>query len=355
MAKCIVFYFSIYKFYSLLNVLQFAPIHCVFPSLRMDTFDDMKVMMGLNMGVIVVSFVVYMLWKTHISRRRNLDQEGKVKVLSHAKEVVYRIAFFMLYSTYLSTCSKIARTLSPACQTLCVDLKKETCQQYLKADYSIKCQGPKYEKDVIVSYCFIVYVVALPAAAFVILWRINKRQTNDQTHMGEISVGIRFLYEQYNAENWYWEVVEIIRKLILTSGLIFLGRKSRSYIELACVMSGIFATVFAHRHPISDKFENNLLLATLLVTFVNLGIGTVSEIPSDQIPDVVDKDVDKLVFNILGAAANVLVIGMLAGTIFMKILLHKLMQIMFDFHVIFLLRPFYLSPKNSWTLEPNIV
>ena len=52
-----------------LNVLQFAPIHCVFPSLKMDTFDNMKAMMGVNMGVIVISFVVYMLWKTHITKK----------------------------------------------------------------------------------------------------------------------------------------------------------------------------------------------------------------------------------------------------------------------------------------------
>ena len=300
-----------------LNVLQFAPIHCVFPSLKMDAFDDMKAMMGVNIGVIVISFVVYMLWKTHISRRRNLDQEGKVKVLSQAKEAVYRVAFFMLFATYLSTCSRIARTLPMANKELCKDLEGKTCNKYLEADYNIKIESETHENGVILSYCFIVYVVALPTVAFVMLWRINKRQTNHQAHTGELNAGLRFLYEQYNAENWYWELVEIIRKLILTSGLIFLGRESRSYIGLACVVSGIFATAFAHRHPISDKFENNLQLATLLVTFVNLAIGAVGEISSEKIHNDGDNAMDKLVFNILATTANVLVIGMLAGKIYL--------------------------------------
>ena len=307
-----------------LNVLQFAPIHCVFPSLKMDAFDDMKAMMGVNIGVIVISFVVYMLWKTHISRRRNLDQEDKVKVLSQAKEAVYRVAFFMLFATYLSTCSRIARTFPMANDELCQDLKRNNCTSYLKADYNITIESQTHENGVILSYCFIVYVVALPTVAFVMLWRINKRQTNHQAHTGELNAGLRFLYEQYNADNWCWELVEIIRKLILTSGLIFLGRQSRSYIALACVVSGIFATAFAHRHPISDNFENNLQLATLLVTFVNLGIGAASEIPNDG-----DNATDRLVLNILGITANVLVIGMLAGTIFMKILLYRQMQIIY--------------------------
>ena len=298
-----------------LNVLQFAPIHCVSPILKMDAFDNMKAMMGVNMGVIVISFVVYMLWKIHISRRMNLDQEGKVKVLSQAKEVVYRITFFVLFVTYLSTCSRIARTLPLASHKLCNDLKETICIEYLKADYSIKCQGPEYDKDVIVSYCFIVYVVTLPTVAFVMLWRINRRQTNHQMHTGELNAGLRFLYEQYNANNWYWELVEIIRKLILTSGLILIGGESRSYIVLACIVSGTFATAFAHRHPILDKFENNLQLTSLLVTFVNLGIGAVSKIPSENIPNDVDQYVDEVVFTVLIVAANVLVIGMLAGTI----------------------------------------
>ena len=60
---------------------------------------------------------------------------------------------------------------------------------------------------------------------------------------------------------------------------------------MACVMSCIFATAFAHRHPILNKFENNL---QQLVTFVNQGIGTISKIPSENFPNDVDQYVDKV-------------------------------------------------------------
>ena len=111
-------------------------------------------------------------------------------------------------------------------------------------------------------------------------------------HTGELNAGLWFLYEQYKTQNWYWELVQIIRKLIFTSGLILIGGESRSYVGLACVMSGIFATAFAHRHPILKKFENNL---QQLLTFVHLGIGTISKIPSENFPNDVDQYVDKLV------------------------------------------------------------
>ena len=87
-------------------------------------------------------------------------------------------------------------------------------------------------------------------------------------------------------------------------------------------MSGILATTFAYCRPILGKFENNLQLTSLLVTFVNLGIGAMTKIPSENIPHDIDQYVDTVVFNILVVAANVLVIGMLAGTIYMKILMY---------------------------------
>ena len=88
---------------------------------------------------------------------------------------------------------------------------------------------------------------------------------------------------------------------------------------MACIMSGILATAFAHRYPSLGKFENNLQLTSLLVMFVNLGIGAMTKIPSENIPNDIDQYVDTVVLNILVVAANVLVIGMLASTICMKI------------------------------------
>ena len=51
---------------------------------------------------------------------------------------------------------------------------------------------------------------------------------------------------------WYWELVETIRKVLLTSGLILVGGESRAYVGLACVISGLYGMFFAYKRPIVD-------------------------------------------------------------------------------------------------------
>lgn len=95
-----------------------------------------------------------------------------------------------------------------------------------------------------------------------------------------------FLYENYNDDAWYWELVEVIRKLVLTCGIILIGRESRAYVGLASICSGLFAIVYAFRKPIKDEFEDKLQLTSLLVIFLNLGIGVILKIPKESVPSM---------------------------------------------------------------------
>lgn len=129
----------------------------------------------------------------------------------------------------------------------------------------------------------------------------------------ELISGMSFLYENYNEDAWYWELVEVVRKLVLTCGIILIGRESRAYVGLASICSGLFAIVYAFRKPIKDDFEDKLQLTSLLVIFLNLGIGVILKIPKESVPSDVDQHVDSLLVNILVVGANVLVILLVVG------------------------------------------
>lgn len=129
----------------------------------------------------------------------------------------------------------------------------------------------------------------------------------------ELISGMSFLYENYKDDAWYWELVEVVRKLILTCGIILIGRESRAYVGLASICSGLFAIVYAFRKPIRDEFEDKLQLTSLLVIFLNLGIGVILKIPKESVPSDVDQYVDSLLVNILVVGANVLVIVLVVG------------------------------------------
>ncbi|XP_073229035.1 uncharacterized protein [Porites lutea] len=301
-----------------MNILQIAPLHCIFPDLEFDAFTSLFAVMGLNIAAVIVALASLAL-ATWISTRHMSNEEEKMKKKEGIKAIVKRNLFFFLFVTYLNTCLKTAQVLPLACHRLCVDPKKdESCEEYSKADYSINCKGERYNRLVIVGYCSIVYVIALPAAAFTAIWKRKRAEkknessdTNGSEDQSTVQTGLRFLHENYSPRCWYWELVETFRKVILTCGLILLGGESRAYIGLALVFSGLYGIYFGWKSPIKDPFENKLMLSSLAVTFVNLAIGAVSSIPSERFESSVDPILDNLLFNGLVFVANSLVIGLL--------------------------------------------
>ncbi|XP_078378081.1 uncharacterized protein LOC144661254 [Oculina patagonica] len=303
-----------------MDVLQIAPIHCLFSRFRVDAFGSLLAIMTINAAVIGFSAIAYGVRKVIILQSQSLQDDDKARCIAQTKGMVSRNLFFFLYVTYLSTCAKTANVLPLACQKLCRDEKEVSCSSYMKADYSIQCQGTKYNHWLIVAYISTAYIYALPISTFIALWRQRRvlQKTSDldvfqdpASGMEMIS-GLSFLFENYNSYSWYWELVEMSRKVILTSGLILVGQESRSYIGLAWVIAGMYGMLFSWMKPINDATENRLMATSLAVTVVNLGIGAVSRIPAENLPASVDAYTDAVLFKLLVLGANTLVIGLLA-------------------------------------------
>ena len=303
-----------------MNLLQIAPIHCLFPGLRVNALGDLCLIMAMNIGVIGAFGIAYCVRKVIILRLQGLEDEEKSIKISQTKEFFYRNLFFFLYITYLSTCSKTAGVLPFACRQLCKDENEEICNAYLKVDYSVNCQGARYNHLLIVAYISTAYIFALPTASFLALWKKRKTiltATDSDTRVGtEMITGLHFFFENYQTRSWYWELIEMSRKIILTSGLILVGQESRSYIGLAWVVAGMYGMLFCWVKPIQDAFENRLMSTSLAVTVVNLGIGAVSRIPAENIPGSMDLHRDAMAMKILILGANSLVIGLLVGKIY---------------------------------------
>ena len=309
-----------------LNVLQIAPVQCLFPELQLDAFGSLFAVMAMNAAIICFSGIAYGVRKVIILRKSSLDENETTKRVSETKELVFRNLAFFLYVSYLSTCSKTAIVLPPACRKLCRDDAELQCFKYLKADYSAPCQGQKYNHFLLVAYISTAYVLALPTAALIVVWkaRLVKKDTGTQQDLAsdkEMISGLQFLFENYKTQSWYWEFVEMTRKVILTSGLILIGQETRSYIGLALVIAGMYGIVFAWVKPLQDVMENRLMTTSLAVTVVNLVIGVLSKIPAENITGWIGPRTDNLIFKILVFAANSLVIGLVVGKIILIIII----------------------------------
>ena len=201
-----------------LNLFQIAPIRCLFPGLKVNAFGELLLILSLNAIAVTTSGVVYGI--RIIFGKKHLEDEQKRAKTSHMKEIVYKNLFFILYITYLSTFSKTASVLPFACREICRDKNEDLCKTYLKADYSVKCQGQTYKHLLVLAYISTVYIFALPTATFIALWRHRRATSSGSDGKGvgvgrEISEGLRFLSDNYEPRTWYWELVEMSGKIVL--------------------------------------------------------------------------------------------------------------------------------------------
>lgn len=198
----------------------------------------------------------------------------------------------------------------------------KNCTYYLKMDYSLKCFDNTYNKYVTAAYVGSCYPVLFPVFIVAVLYflyyrpHIKNRARKPNPKRYEMVEGMRFIYENYSERCWYWEIVETIRKLILTSGLSLIGAEGRTYIGMAAMASGFYAVAHAQAQPIPDKFEHLLQLASLVATFFNLSVGVLLRIPSEMVNYSIEKDKDSVGVTVLLVTANIMVIGLVVGEYF---------------------------------------
>ncbi|KAK3723362.1 hypothetical protein QZH41_004906 [Actinostola sp. cb2023] len=128
-----------------------------------------------------------------------------------------------------------------------------------------------------------------------------------------VVAALGFIYENYTVDCWFWETIEITRKLLLTSSLALIGAEGRTSLGVASVLSGVYAMLHAQYKPIPDRFEHVLQLTSLLVTFANTCIGMMLKIDQTKILDDDAKIMDSMIISVLLVTANVMVTVLVVG------------------------------------------
>ncbi|KAK3732651.1 hypothetical protein QZH41_010254 [Actinostola sp. cb2023] len=134
-----------------------------------------------------------------------------------------------------------------------------------------------------------------------------------------VVAALGFIYENYTEDCWFWETIEITRKLLLTSSLALIGAEGRTSLGVASVLSGVYAMIYAQYKPIPDRFEHVLQLTSLLVTFANTCIGMMLKIDQTKILDDDAKIMDSIIISVLLVTANVMVTVLVVVKFFVAI------------------------------------
>jgi len=168
---------------------------------------------------LLAGFVIY----SSNSMRKQGNSLGARKAIDNGM-----MAFFLFtYIIYPGVSAEILRMFA------CDKIGKE---DYLRADYTLKCTTSRYYAYFLVAVGGIfLYPFGIPFVFFVLLYRNRHR-----FHLEETQYRYGFLYDQYESDKWYYELIELMRKLILTGTIIFFLDGSISQISFALLVSCIF-------------------------------------------------------------------------------------------------------------------
>merc|ERR1711865_45465 len=135
---------------------------------------------------------------------------------------------------------------------------------YLADDLSQECWGGALAISAIV-----IYAIGVPLFTWFSLYR-SKAAMFDKKHPDYFRVNSRYgnLFQQYEPQFWYWEVIEMIRKLLLTGGLVLAADGTSAQFLIAQVISLLYLVLVIRKLPYENDTDDILqTLASVSILF----------------------------------------------------------------------------------------
>ncbi|XP_065828562.1 uncharacterized protein [Oscarella lobularis] len=269
-----------------LNILAVAAISCLNEKLRFNALEIPGLKVAIQLCFLCCFWVYYKIRLRIIRRSASRLSTTTFRLrVSQVRTACLRNSWWILFVGYPSTAASIMATFpykTWTCMKVCFheSLNQSTQDQYckwiLKDDYSVECNFGASTFLWAVCWILISYVIILPILLFVALKMKNKRTFWEQCSFTcDFYDSLAFLDGNYKPRFWFWEVVEILRKLVLISGIGFFGRMSHSGLALATLLAVLFLVLHAQLQPIERRSEHWLQLIALSVICTNLMMGAV--------------------------------------------------------------------------------
>ena len=344
-----------------LEILRIPSIHCIKADWRMNAVKEFWLALAATFAVPLLIFVYFLIKSLCLLCFSKETGEFKKKVNECSKNS-FRAAILFLFATYPLTCTRIVQILPISCDKLCTVMDKGKCLRevsYMRCDYSLNCIKDSSSPLLRTAYAALIIPFGFPIALFLLLWRyapgkskmvkpliINEHlcdsdvyhnaENIDRQHLlnddpyshnshsnGEIPArrdisdntsivqfAVRFAYENYEGSCWYWEVVEMVRKLLLTVGLVLFLEHTKMGLAGIITIATVFTMAQAAMNPMKDSFENFLQLLSLTIIPINLSIGAIIHSKGIEDENIIDKKQDSMGLGIILILLNSLLIAL---------------------------------------------
>ena len=144
----------------------------------------------------------------------------------------------------------------------------------LQEDFSVTCGQDKHAIFLLLSIAFlIIYCAGIPIGVLLILWR-NRKALFDEKHKRHEEVDYEYggLYQQYEPQYWYFEVIVIIYKMLMTGMLSIVAPGSPVQMVCAILIMQVFLLIVLKLSPYkSDPDDVSVFVSLLALVLITLG------------------------------------------------------------------------------------
>lgn len=326
------------------EILRMPSLHCIKAEWKMDAVDEFWLALIATFVVPLLIFLYFVLATCVLFTCPSSDCNFREKRDIYCKNSLRAAALF-LFATYPLTCTRIVQILPISCHKFCTVSERGKCLRevsYLRCDYSLGCLSNSDSPLLQTAYAALLIPVGLPIALLLLLWRFAPRNRriapapnlqfirlnsanddgdvyynadiieNGRTDCGTIQFALRFAFENYREPCWYWEVLEMVRKLIMTVGVVIFLEHTKIGLGGIIIIATAFTLAQAVLNPIQDTFENNLQLLSLTIVPMNLTIGAIIHSQGLGEQGLIDEKDDSFALGIVLVILNSLLIVLVA-------------------------------------------
>ena len=300
------------------EIVRLPSLRCINPTWTMDAVKEFWLTFIIFLTFPILCLMCFLVRSCCLYYHETSDFYIKRKRNLCARNCV-RIASLFVFIIYPLMSARVTYILPASCDVVCTVGDNEVCIHsinFLRSDYSLNCLTMSTHKYTLVAaYSFFVILCGLPLALWIVLresLRKNRERalpgrsrhyvttigedgmeeisdTEDENNLIDYSIGdersldtppvlkcaLRFTYENYKAKFWYWEVIEMARKVIMTTGAALFLYHTKIGLSTLIIVGIAFAILHAIKKPMKDNFENLLQMLSLWIIPINLSAGAV--------------------------------------------------------------------------------
>lgn len=265
-----------------LDIFALASPACLFPGTHIGFYESLLFSLIFPLVLVVLIGLLY-------QSRRLPFIPGPVTWAGWQATCI-RNTVFVLFLFYPGTSQQVFRMLQP-CYDICAFEGQQDCDSYLRSDYAIQCNDKQHRSYVVVTGVLGValFVIGIPLSMLGVLMRkrgaVRAEQDEleharaadanppDAAHQieavaedpGKITddevlvAGLSGLFEAYTKHAYLWGVVDMLRKIIITSVvLVITDPDSYTQIIIGVCAAFFFVWLTEHIRPFV-AYENHVL------------------------------------------------------------------------------------------------